>query len=146
MQNVNLNTEEILKKCKESGLRRTKALKVLVETLLEKDSPMTLAELTEHASLAQLCDRATVFRLLQRLTEKGITRRLGLHERAAYFTLLLPGRHQDFLICKTCGDIEPIEAACPVHKLEKEIAKSTGYANLYHELEFFGTCPKCATA
>jgi len=110
MENVDITCESILKQCKESGLRRTKALQSLICTLV---------------------------------TEKGITRRLGLHERAAYFTLLIPGRHQDFLICTSCGDIEPIKAACPVHALEKEIATKTGYANLYHELEFFGTCPKC---
>ncbi len=143
MQRDDTNSENILSQCKESGLRRTKALEVLVETLLERNSPMTLAELTEHPSLAELCDRATVFRLLQRLMDKGIIRRLGLHERAAYFTLLVPGRHQDFLICTKCGDIEPIKAPCPVHKLEREIADSTGYENLYHELEFFGTCPQC---
>jgi Fe2+ or Zn2+ uptake regulation protein len=144
MQHSEINSEDVLGQCKERGLRRTKALEVLVETLLEKDSPMTLAELAEHASLTELCDRATVFRLLQRLTDKGIIRRLGLHERAAYFTLLIPGRHQDFLICTSCGDIKPIKAPCPVHELEKEIANSTGYAHLYHELEFFGTCPPCS--
>jgi len=143
MHQKEINSEDVLNQCKESGLRRTKALERLVETLLEKNAPMTLAELAEHPSLTELCDRATVFRLLQRLTDKGIIRRLGLHERAAYFTLLIPGRHQDFLICTSCGDIEPIKAACPVHALEKEIAISTGYANLYHELEFFGTCPQC---
>lgn len=143
MQQKKPNSEDVLTQCKESGLRRTKALQSLVETLLKKDSPMTLAELAEHPDLADICDRATVFRLLQRLIEKAIIRRLGLHERAAYFTLLIPGRHQDFLICTSCGDIEPIKAACPVHALEKEIATKTGYANLYHELEFFGTCPQC---
>ncbi len=143
MQQNKPNSEDVLTQCKKSGLRRTKALQCLVETLLTKDSPMTLAELAEHPDLADICDRATVFRLLQRLIEKGIIRRLGLHERAAYFTLLIPGRHQDFLICTSCGDIEPIKAACPVHALEKEIATKTGYANLYHELEFFGTCPQC---
>ena len=34
---------------------------------------------------------------------------------------------------------------CPVHELEKEIQFTTGYKELYHELEFFGTCPKCST-
>lgn len=143
MEQMDIKSEGVLKQCKESGLRRTKALESLIQTLLTKDSPMTLAELSEHPDLTQICDRATVFRLLQRLTEKGIIRRLGLHERAAYFTLLIPGRHQDFLICTTCGDIQPIKSACPVHALEKEIATKTGYANLYHELEFFGTCPQC---
>lgn len=134
----------ILEQSKAAGLRRTKALVVLVETLITHDAPMTLADLSAHENLTELCDRATVFRLLQKLTDKGIVRRLGLHERAAYFTLLIPGRHQDFLICTECGDIQAIDAPCPVHKLEKDIAKNTGYTNLYHELEFFGTCLKCS--
>lgn len=136
--------DDLIQRCREAGLRRTKALELLLGVLLENDSPMTLADLAEHPTLSSQCDRATVFRLLQRLTLKGIVRRLGLHERAAYFTLLLPGRHQDFLICTECGKIEPISAPCPVHQLEKEIAENTGFSNLYHELEFFGTCPACA--
>jgi Fe2+ or Zn2+ uptake regulation protein len=137
-------TATIIKQCKESGLRRTKALELLIETLLDSPRPMTLGELSEHKNLNTQCDRATVFRLLQRLTDKGVIRRLGLHERAAYFTILLEGRHQDFLICSECGQIEPIKAACPVHKLEREIAATTGFTGLYHELEFFGVCPKCS--
>ncbi len=105
---------------------------------------MTLAELAGSPRLGDQCDKATVFRLLQRLTEKGIVRRLGLHERAAYFTLLLPGRHQDYLICTECGLIEAVKAPCPVHELEEEIRRKTGFRNLYHELEFFGTCPACS--
>lgn len=136
--------QTILEQCKASGLRRTKALITLLETLMMNSSPMTLAELSEHENLTELCDRATVFRLLQKLSDKGIARRLGLHERAAYFTLLIPGRHQDFLICTDCGDIQAIKAACPVHQLEKEIAEKTGYTGLYHELEFFGNCPDCS--
>lgn len=134
----------IITHCRAEGLRRTKALEELLSTLLESDRPMTLAELAESPRLANQCDKATVFRLLQRLAEKGILRRLGLHERAAYFALLLPNQHRDYLICTECGSIEPINAPCPVHELEKEIQFTTGYKNLYHELEFFGTCPKCS--
>ncbi len=143
MQN---STESIVDRCRKSGLRRTKALELLIDTLLASNTPMTLAELSEHSNLTQQCDRATVFRLLQRLTDKGVVRRLGLHERAAYFTLLLDGRHQDFLICSDCGKIEAIKAPCPVHALEKKIAASTGFTKLYHELEFFGICPECSKA
>ena len=136
--------KEIIQRLRESGLRRTKALEELITTLLENDRPMTLSELAASDRLADQCDKATVFRLLQRLTEHGVVRRLGLHERAAYFTLLLPGRHSDYLICTKCGSIEAIQAPCPVHQLEDEIREKTGYRNLYHELEFFGVCPKCA--
>ncbi|MEM1083757.1 MAG: transcriptional repressor [Verrucomicrobiota bacterium] len=135
---------ETVDRCRKLGMRRTKALEQLLATLLESNRPMTLAELAASERLSEQCDKATVFRLLQRLAEKGIVRRLGLHERAAYFALLVPGRHHDYLICTECGLIEAVKAPCPVHELEDEIRKKTGYKDLYHELEFFGTCPACA--
>lgn len=140
---MSTDLQSIIDRCRAEGLRRTKALEELVHTMLEGDRPMTLAELTKSPRLVNQCDKATVFRLLQRLADRGILRRLGLHERAAYFALLIPGRHRDYLICTDCGSIEPVNAPCPVHKLEKEIQFTSGYKNLYHELEFFGTCPKC---
>jgi Fe2+ or Zn2+ uptake regulation protein len=135
---------ETIDRCRASGLRRTKALEELLNTLLESTRPMTLSELAASERLADQCDKATVFRLLQRLAEHGVVRRLGLHERAAYFALLVPGRHSDYLICTSCGSIEAIKAPCPVHQLEDEIREKTGFRNLYHELELFGVCPKCA--
>jgi len=135
--------DQIIGRLREAGMRRTRALGELVATLVENDRPMTLADLAGSERLADLCDKATVFRLLQKLTDHGVVRRLGLHERAAYFVLLLPGRHSDYLICTSCGSIEAIQAPCPVHHLEDEIRDQTGYRNLYHELEFFGVCPKC---
>lgn len=141
---MNAIIQEIIQRLRSSGLRRTKALEEVITTLLESDRPMTLAELASSKRLADQCDKATVFRLLQRLAEHGVVRRLGLHERAAYFTLLIPGKHNDYLICTSCGSIKAIQAPCPVHQLEDEIREKTGFRNLYHELEFFGVCPKCA--
>jgi len=135
--------KQTIARCRSAGLRRTKALEELIHTLLENNRPMTLSELASSPRLTDQCDKATVFRLLQRLASHGLVRRLGLHERAAYFTLLLPGKHNDYLICIDCGRIEAINAPCPVHDLEDEIREKTGYKNLYHELEFFGTCPAC---
>lgn len=135
---------ETIARCRLAGLRRTKALEELLETLHGSPRPMTLTELVASDRLSNQCDKATVFRLLQRLAQHGIVRRLGLHERAAYFTLLLPGRHHDYLICTGCGSISAINAPCPVHELEEQIRRQTGFRNLYHELEFFGLCPACS--
>lgn len=141
---MNPIVQETIQRCRTAGLRRTKAMEELVTTLLESERPMTLAELAASPRLADQCDKATVFRLLQRLAEHGVVRRLGLHERAAYFTLLIPEKHSDYLICTSCGSIVAIQAPCPVHQLEEEIRQQTGFRNLYHELEFFGVCPQCA--
>lgn len=134
---------DAIDRCRNAGLRRTKALEEVLETLYVARRPMTLTELAASDRLANQCDKVTVFRLLQRLAQHGIVRRLGLHERAAYFTLLLPGRHNDYLICTGCGSITAISAPCPVHELEEQIRQQTGYRGLYHELEFFGVCPGC---
>ena len=141
---MNPVVQEIIDRLRGAVLRRTKALEELITTLLESERPMTLSELAGSQRLADQCDKATVFRLLQRLAGHGVVRRLGLHERAAYSTLLVPGKHSDYLICTSCGSIEAIQAPCPVHHLEEEIREKTGFRNLYHELEFFGVCPKCA--
>ncbi|NNC88498.1 MAG: helix-turn-helix domain-containing protein [Akkermansiaceae bacterium] len=131
-------------RCRAAGLRRTKALEELLATLLDAARPMTLAELAASPRLVTQCDKATIYRLLHRLTDKGLVRRLGLHERAAYFALVVPGQHRDYLICTECGSIAPVDAPCPVHDLEDEIRAKSGFQNLYHELEFFGTCPDCS--
>ncbi len=63
---------------------------------------------------------------------------------SAYFALLIPGEHHDYLVCTECGSIKSIDMSCPVKKLEKDIMKSSGFTRVYHELEFYGVCPKCA--
>lgn len=141
---MNPSVTATIARCRDVGLRRTKALEELLETLHAAVRPMTLTELAASERLSNQCDKATVFRLLQRLTQHGMVRRLGLHERAAYFTLLVPDRHNDYLICTGCGSITAINAPCPVHELEEQIRRQTGYHNLYHELEFFGLCPACS--
>lgn len=141
---MNPIVKETVARCRGAGLRRTRALEELIATLADAGRPMTLAELAGSPRMTDLCDKATVFRLLQRLAGHGVIRRLGLHERAAYFTLIVPGTHSDYLICTKCGSIEAIKAPCPVHALEEEIREKSGYRDLYHELEFFGVCPKCA--
>jgi hypothetical protein len=69
--------KQAVARCRDLGLRRTKALEELLATLLEGDRPMTLAELATSKRLTDQCDKATVYRLLQRLCEHGIIRRLG---------------------------------------------------------------------
>ena len=141
---MSVTSVDALNRCRQAGLRRTKALEELLGTFLDAGRPMNLAELADSPRLATLCDKATLYRLLHRLTDKGIVRRLGLHERAAYFALIVPDQHRDYLICTQCGSIASIDAPCPVHQLEEEIRVTTGFRGLYHELEFFGVCPQCA--
>lgn len=133
-----------LERCREVGMRRTRALELALRVLVAENRPLRLDDLATSEVLDGQCDQATVYRLLKRLEENGLIRRLGLHERAAYYVMQFPGEHGDYLICRDCGSIERLQRNCPVEALEKEIAGETGYLDLQHELEFFGTCPACA--
>lgn len=132
-----------LGRCRESGMRRTQALIDTLRELIARDAPATLSELAESPALRDRCDKATVYRLLMRLEGNGLVRRLGLHERAAYFTIKYPGHHSDYLVCTQCGSIDTLDISCPVEALEKDVSQRSGFKELYHELEFYGVCPQC---
>ena len=136
--------QEAVARAREAGLRRTKALEDVLTILIRACQPLTLADIAESELLGSGADKATVYRLLMKLEERALIRRLGLHDRAAYYTVILPGEHSDYLICSECGRIEKLDISCPVQALEAEIAQKSGFKRLYHELEFFGQCPECA--
>lgn len=125
------------------GWRRSQGLISLLRHLAAHHHPATLAELNQAEGLAEL-DPATVYRLVMKLEEAGLVRRLGLHERATYFQLVVPGHHHDYLVCTRCGKIEDVALACPAEELERQLMKRTGYRHVYHQLEFYGVCPACA--
>jgi Fe2+ or Zn2+ uptake regulation protein len=138
--------KETLDKTRAAGLRRTKALEDVLAILINACQPLTLADIADSKDLDSGADKATVYRLLMKLEERSLIRRLGLHDRSAYYTIILPEEHHDYLICKDCGRIEKLDISCPVQALEKQIGKKSGFKNIYHELEFFGQCPACAAS
>ena len=123
------------------GMRRTRLLESVLRELAGRDRPVTIGQIEE--SIGSVCDTATLYRMIERLVEAGVLRRIGFHERARYYELVIPGRHHDYLICTACGAIGDIELACPVDTLERELAERTGYTGLQHDLLFFGRCPEC---
>ncbi len=134
--------ESCVEQLRARGMRRSRGLVSLLEHLAAHHHPATLAELNQVEDLREL-DQATVYRLVMKLEEAGLVRRLGLHERATYFQLVVPGHHHDYLVCTGCGKIEDVDMVCPVEELERKIMKKSGYRQVYHELEFYGLCPDC---
>lgn len=125
------------------GLRRTRALDLLIREMAGCEKPVTIADLHAAPALRQQCDPATVYRLLMKLETHGMVRRLGLHDRAMYFILVRAGHHHDYLVCTGCGVIEEVNLECPVRSLEQRLEKVSGFRHIYHELEFFGVCAGC---
>lgn len=142
---VEERVEWALSVCREKGMRRTHALRQILRVLVKLDRPVGWANLAKEPDLTDSCDPSSIFRILVKLEEIGLVRRVGSPERSYYFMLVLPGHHHEHIICRDCGKIENLDIECPVEKLEKKVKTKTGYGEIYHELDFFGVCPKCQT-
>ncbi len=136
--------ESLVEHCRSKGLRKTALLVALLRLFLNSIKPISVQAIQSDSSIGDSCDTATVYRLLGRLEERGIVRRIGSHERSMHYVLNLGHNHREYLICTQCGGVEVLDFPCPVDTLEQKIARKTGYQHLYHELQFFGVCPKCA--
>jgi len=136
--------ESIIARLRSEGMRKTAGLTSVIETLINADRPLTISEISERMDSAARCDPATVYRILEKLDKARVVRKLGMHERAMYFELLLREHHHDYLLCTGCGSITQVSAACPVGALESQLLETTGFTNLTHELVFYGMCPKCS--
>ncbi len=134
---------DLIERTRQVGLRRTKALENIISILVTAHRPLSLADVADSPDLTSGADKATVYRVLVKLEELGFIRRLGLHDRSTYYTLIQAGCHDDYLICTQCGRIQRLDIACPVEALEKQIEKQSGFRKLHHELEFYGLCPAC---
>ena len=134
---------QALDRARDRGLRQTAALEDVLRLMIDAPKPLTLADIASSPNLSSQADRATVYRLLTKLEKLAIIRRLGLHDRAAYYTMIFPGEHNDYLVCTECGSIDRLAIECPVEELEKQIARQSKFTQLYHELMFFGVCPNC---
>ncbi len=134
---------DLLAACRAAGLRRTHLLRRVLDVLQRRAAPVSIRQLATTRAIRDICDPATLYRLLQRLEAKGLVRRIGLHERAAHFTLRR-GHHHDYVVCRECGDVALLEMECPAEKLEREVGRRTGFKEVDHELQFYGVCPKCS--
>lgn len=134
--------ESLLEECAAAGLRRTAALRSCLAVLAAAAQPKTIQQIAQDPLFETDCDPATVYRLVTRLVEHRIARRIGFHSRAAHYCLR-KSSHQDYLICRDCGSVEVLDITCPVEHLEQQIAGESGYADLEHELEFYGRCLSC---
>ncbi len=134
--------EDIIEKLRERGLRRSGALEALLRAMANHHHPATLAELGESPALKER-DQATIYRLVCKLEEAGVVRRRGLVGRSSHYELVVPGHHHDYLVCRNCGRVQQAPLHCELERVETELAARSGWSDLEHELEFFGTCPDC---
>ena len=132
-----------LEVCRRARMRPTPVREKILSFLAGRRIPVSLETVAQADGIQGFCNEATVYRTLMLLQELEITRPVSLPNKISYFVLNLPGENSHFLICRRCGQITDLPGADSVAVAEREVFTASGYAPLYHEVEFFGICPTC---
>ena len=85
---------------------------------------------------------ATVYRTLQALAAGGELDAIRTPDGQVAYRTCSPGHHHH-LICRSCG--RAVEVSIPSLEAQvRALATEQGFAEVEHELEFYGTCADCS--
>ena len=138
LMEVIMNINELLK---DKDLKVTKYRKLILENLKSCDNPISAEELFDKLKKDYDMDLSTIYRNLNILEEKGVLLKTTNLDGISYYQLN-DSHHKHFITCNICHKKFTIEN-CPVHELEDEIEKETGFVINGHNFEFTGVCPEC---
>lgn len=85
---------------------------------------------------------ATVYRTLQAMAAAGELDAIRTPDGQIAYRTCTPGHHHH-LVCRRCGRTVEIELP-GLEESTRRIAAKYGFAEIDHEVEFFGTCGSCA--
>jgi Fur family transcriptional regulator, ferric uptake regulator len=84
---------------------------------------------------------ATVYRALQAMAGSGELDTIRTPDGQIAYRTCTPGHHHH-LVCRSCG--RTVEISLPgLEDLTRSIAGEHGFAEIDHEVEFFGLCSEC---
>lgn len=124
---------------KNHGLKTTKTRATILE-LLEKNSPLSAEQIYENLKNKKI-KISSIYRNLSTFLEEGlILKSVGMDNISYYQLNSIHHKHQ--LICTNCKKTIIIDD-CPIHKIEHDLEKNTGFKITSHSFEFSGICKDC---
>jgi Fur family transcriptional regulator, ferric uptake regulator len=125
-------------------VRSTRQRQAVVEVLENAGDFRSAQQL--HADLRDRGDQvglSTVYRTLRSLTEAGHIDAIRAEDGETLYRHCVTRRRHHHLVCRKCGraiDVPPPN----IDTWSEGVAAETGFANLTHRLDTFGTCPASA--
>nr|WP_169310370.1 Fur family transcriptional regulator [Pseudothermotoga thermarum] len=140
--------EALRKELRSKKYRMTAQREIILKIFAESDEKHLGAEDVYRKLIEKRyrISKATVYRTVELLSKLGFLRKLEFGEGIYRYELAAQNKdtlHQH-IICKNCGNIAEIDEKL-VNELVKNVASKTGYIIDYHDIKFYGLCPKCQT-
>lgn len=127
---------------KKQGLRPTAARRSVFELLERADGALSAAQI-EAALRADGVgiDLVTVYRTLDALERCSLVMRAERMSEGWRYTIR-SRKHTHSIVCSDCGSASPLDV-CGLARIEQQLEQTTGFSNISHALQFYGTCPTC---
>lgn len=120
----------------------TQARRAVYEILAGSKEPLAAAELSTMLQESGTgIDLVTVYRTLETLERCGLVARADRLQDGWRYSIRAK-EHHHIIVCSDCGSTSPLDV-CDLNRMEKSVERSTGFSNICHSLQFYGTCPDC---
>lgn len=121
--------------------RNTAQRRLVLQAVRQLDTHPTADEIFAHLRQGGSgLGRATVYRNLNVLCAQGLVRRVRLTDAPDRFDFTL--RPHYHLRCRRCGCFTDVFLPLP-DKLDRAVARQTGFAAVEHDIVFTGVCARC---
>lgn len=124
---------------KDKGLKSTKT-RTTILNLLKKDSPLSAEQIFENLKDSNI-KLSSIYRNLAIFLEENIVLKSVGFDNISYYQLNTD-HHKHQIVCTNCNKTVIIQN-CPLHEIEKDIEKNTGFKIMAHSFEFTGLCEDC---
>ena len=84
----------------------------------------------------------TVYRILRAFADMKITETQRAEDREMLYRLRTTPEHRHYLVCRLCGRAIGFTAG-EIENLTSQLAEQHRYTDLAHQIDFYGTCPRC---
>lgn len=133
---------DIDERLKGQGLRVTSARRAIYMLLHQGPDPMSAAQIVASLHQAAVAiDLVTVYRTLETLERCGLVARVDRMPEGWRYAVRSK-HHAHTIVCSDCGGASPLDI-CDLQRMERSLERATGFTNISHSLQFFGTCPSC---
>lgn len=130
----------------QQGLRSTDQRRLIIDTLFNAPSHLTVEELLEQVRRVDpKVGYATVYRTMKMLSTGGLVEESKFGGGFTRYELHDDGSHHDHIICLDCGAIQEFEEPL-IEELQDRVAKRFGFDVKSHKHELYGHCVKADCA
>lgn len=137
------NTDIILKKLKQSGLKFTGKRQHIIDLFVNNhDNYFSAKDIYEHVKQTYpSVSYDTIYRTLSTLLKEEIIEQMEFSDDAAKYRLKCNEDHHHHLVCLECGSTFPMDD-CPMDALRNKVGD---FKVVNHRFEIYGYCNDCQT-